>query len=189
MLDGLKRFINDRYGSRHGLVNHYKFSYQHKRGQFASAVNIDWKKVERLVFICHGNICRSPLAEVAARQRFHLNAESFGIDCTDGSLADPRAVTFAKSVGLDLTQHRARHIKNYQAQHGDLVIGMEPKHLQALAALDLNGAPLTLAGLWLEKPTPYIHDPYSSSPHYFDRCENAVVASIDRISSLIHSRG
>jgi len=179
MLDALKQYINDRYGSRRGFVNHFKFLFQQRCGNLASLAMVDWAKIDRFIFVCHGNICRSPLAEAVVRQRLHLSAESFGLDCTDGATADPRAIAFASTNGLSLTEHRARHIKNYQPRAGDLIVGMEPAHIERLMQIQTKDSMLTLAGLWASVPKPYIHDPFSAGEVYFSACENFVVESVE----------
>lgn len=188
MLDLIRGYINDNFGSRRGLSRFVQGRILHYLGEYRSNCSIDFSKVTRLVFICHGNICRSPLGEARALMA-GCRAESFGLECRDGSLADPRATEFSKRLGIDLTSHRSRNISHLQAGPGDLVICMEPIHLEKIDAIDLNGAQVTLAGLWLDRATPYIHDPYSSSPSYFDRCEWAVVSSTDRIVNCLQRAG
>ncbi|MFT3929928.1 MAG: hypothetical protein QM709_06485 [Spongiibacteraceae bacterium] len=188
MLDAIKRYINARFGSKRGLLNFLKFKFLHRFGGFREQASIDWSSVTRLIFICHGNICRSPLAAEVARQRFNIAVESYGIDCADGAKADPRAVAFATSIGIDLDNHRARHIKNYQPQPGDLVIGMEPAHLVGLAKAMSTPVAATLVGLWGAKPNPYIHDPYSTGADFFTRCEQAVVEGVEGVACRWSSR-
>lgn len=188
MLEVINTFINDRYGSRRGLLNHWHFGVQYKLGQFAPCTNIDWSKVRNLVFICHGNICRSPLGEAVARQRFNLRAESFGLDCRDGAPADERAMQFARRSGIDLAAHESRHIRHYQPAESDLVIVMEPKHLSQLPGNIAGFAQITLLGLWKKSPWPYIHDPYSSKATHFDYCEQTVVNGVEGVASLWRSR-
>ena len=137
-----------------------------------------------IMFICHGNICRSPLAEICAAQR-GVATESYGLACKDGAAADPRAIRYAYELGLDLTQHRSRNIELMNASAEDLIVVMEPSHLLGLQGCDTGGAQITLAGLWLSRRTPYIHDPYSSSPRFFHVCEAMVAASANNIVDLL----
>jgi protein-tyrosine phosphatase len=183
MLEAITTYINDRYGSKRGLLNHWRFGVQYRLGRFAPYVRIDWTLVENLVFVCHGNICRSPLSEAVARQRFGLQSESYGLDCRDGAPADPRAIDFAQRNGIDLSAHTSRHIHAYQPAASDLVIVMEPKHLLQLPQPVAAQAQVTLLGLWKPRPKAYIHDPYSSDTRHFDRCEKAVVNGVKGIAS------
>jgi len=184
MLDVVRKYINDNFGSRRGLIRYVQHKALYYLGAYKSACSIDFSKVTRLVFVCHGNICRSPLGEARAVAA-GCRAESFGLSCRDGSQADPRAIAFSNRLGIDLDKHRSRSISQLQAGSGDLIICMEHDHLLKVRSLELNDAQVTLAGLWLDKIAPYIHDPYSSSPSYFERCECAVVAATDRIVQLL----
>jgi protein-tyrosine phosphatase len=179
---GLNKYIVDRFGSRWGLLNYSKYSLQQLRGVYRPYVNVQWPRVQRLVFICMGNICRSALACGYAK---HLgaNTESFGIDCRDDLPADPRAIEYAAGAGFDLSMHRTRNLRQYSAQHGDLLVVMEPAHLPAVKGF-ADVAQITLAGLWLPLPNPYVHDPYSSTPAYFRHCEDKMVAVVKRMLQL-----
>jgi protein-tyrosine phosphatase len=184
MLDVVRRYINDQYGSRRGLLNLYKFYLQYYLGAFDRAKAINWSAIDRFIFICHGNICRSPLAEAVARQHFNLNALSYGLDCTEGAGADSRALAFAKSLDIDLNNHRARHIDGYQPQKGDLIIGMEPAHLYKLSHLISGSGDMsaTLIGLWGRRPKPYVHDPYSANEKYFNACERFIINGVEGVA-------
>lgn len=67
-----------------------------------------------VLFVCLGNICRSPTAEYVARAEFeklglHLPVASRGLgNWHVGQGADPRAVAAARAQGYDLSPHRAR---------------------------------------------------------------------------------
>lgn len=188
MLEAINTYINNCYGSKRGLLNFWWFGFQHRLGRFACYRQVDWSRVSNLVFVCHGNICRSPLGEAVAQQRFRLSAESYGLDCDDGALADQRAVRFAGKLGIDLTQHASRHILQYEPAAGDLIVVMEPKHLLQLSHHITAKAQVTLAGLWLALPQPYIHDPYCSTELHFEHCEQAVVLGTEGIAAQWQSR-
>lgn len=173
MLRNIKNYIDYNYGSRRGLLNHYKFALHHRLGFFSRYIHIDWSRVERLVFICHGNICRSPLAEAVAK-RAGAQAVSFGLHCSDGREANNRAVNFAGSIGLSLSEHRTNNIRHYLPSPNDLIVVMEPAHLLELSKLASNHAQVTLAGLWLPAANPYLHDPYSAVDDFFVLCESRV---------------
>jgi len=65
----------------------------------------------QVVFLCLGNICRSPLAEALARRRFgHLGLDfsSLGLQVTPGWPASEFSMAYAAQAGCDLGEHRAR---------------------------------------------------------------------------------
>jgi low molecular weight protein-tyrosine phosphatase len=188
MLEPIVAYINENYGSKRGLLKTTKFGLLHKCGKFQKLYDLDWLRAQRFIFICAGNICRSPLAEARATS-LGLTSESFGLTCDDGFPADPRAAAFGAANGLDLSAHRSRNIAAYVPTPNDILIGMEPWHADSLQ-LHLGGcAQLTLAGLWLTPSLPYLHDPYSSSRSFFDKCEQRVIEAVDKMATLAARQG
>lgn len=173
--------IKNRYGSKRGLVRFALYQLLRIMGFYRSLKKIDFAQVQRLVFVCHGNICRSPLGEAVAHKQ-GFAALSFGLSTQGDAPADPRAITWAEAHGYDLTQHRTMRVDQYQPQVGDLLIGMEPKHIHALT-MEFAQAPvqITLAGLWLNSPITYLHDPYNTDQKYFSRCETFVASATDEL--------
>lgn len=156
-----------------------------KTGIYNQLINIPLASVNRLIFVCSGNICRSPLAESVAK-KMSFQAESFGLHCRGGDKADERAITFASKQGFDLKQHTTRNIREYQASPYDLVVAMEPKHVCELKqhGISSNMTSLPLWGLG----SPYLHDPFNCSPAFFERCELQVVACTKTLIELIKKR-
>lgn len=179
---GVNQYILDRFGSRWGLLNYSKYLLHQWGGSYRPYTDLEWSRVQRFVFICKGNICRSPLAWGYATHR-GVAADSFGIDCPDGDPADPRAVAYAATAGFDLSVHRTRNLSRLAARPGDLLVVMEPAHLPAVQQF-ASVAQITLAGLWLPRRNPYVHDPYSTNAAYFQRCEDNVVAAVERMLTL-----
>lgn len=167
--------IKSQYGSKHGLLRYVIYELLRVLGFYRSLQKNDFAQVQRLVFVCHGNICRSPLGAAVARKHGIVTL-SFGLDTRGDAPADPRAVEWAAANGYDLSQHKTFRVDQYVPQAGDLLIGMEPKHIEKLKQR-FAGAPvqITLAGLWLTKPMAYLHDPYNTNKDYFDYCEKVVV--------------
>lgn len=88
-----------------------------------------------ILFICTGNICRSPLAEVMARAMFDGDSFTFssvGTHAVTGSPTTPHAQTIARGRSLDLSGHRATHL-GASTPPPDIVIGMEERHLVVAA--------------------------------------------------------
>jgi protein-tyrosine-phosphatase len=69
----------------------------------------------KVLFVCAGNICRSPFAEglarqLAAKRGLDLEFASAGEIALDGDRCPPDAVAVAKEYGVDLSSHRARRL-------------------------------------------------------------------------------
>ena len=88
-----------------------------------------------VVFVCWGNICRSPMAERVARgwgDREGLGDVTFtsaGVSSEEtGNPIDPRARAVLTRNGYDAAHHRARRITASDIERADLVIGLESLH-------------------------------------------------------------
>lgn len=126
--------------------------------------------MNRLLFVCMGNICRSPLAAVVARaelERQGLTAvftvESRGTHAYHaGQPADPRAVAVAARSGLDLSSHQARQVSPDDFRRGDLLLVMDRRNLsdlRARAPAHAVGRIRLLMG-FADPPTEEVPDPY-----------------------------
>lgn len=92
------------------------------------------KHYNSIVFVCLGNICRSPLAEGIAKQEasklgLHVKIDSAGTgDWHVGEAPCAHSITVAKSHGLDITMQRARQIKANDLKSFDIIIALDAKN-------------------------------------------------------------
>lgn len=180
----LQIYVKNRFGSKRGLIRTVITECKRRVGAYSEYEQIELNKVKRLIFICSGNICRSPLGEAVAKSH-GVVAESFGLDTRGGDHADPRVIKYAAEKNIDLSQHRTRYIENYKPLDGDLLIGMEPIHVAKIQALYGNQVPVTLAGLWLNNPVAYLHDPFNTCPDFFNLCSSLVERSAEVLAAKI----
>jgi protein-tyrosine phosphatase len=181
-LADLLRPINRRYGTYRGLIRLWLTHLLLALGRRTSLTGIEPRTVRRVVFVCQGNICRSPFAEVAARQ-LGLRASSFGLATGSNVPAFPLAVDTARGLGIDLNAHRTRDIVDFRFEPGDLVLAMELRHLRHLRRA-LAGKPVqaSLLGLWKPRACPHIHDPHRLTPEYFQVCFGVIFASVQGLA-------
>lgn len=177
----LMELIADIFGSKKGLIRHYYYKCLLIFGGYKQYQTVDWQSVDRLVFVCHGNICRSAFCEYFARS-LGLNSASVGLECTDGNSADERAQALATIRSLNMSGHATMNARNFKKQPGDLFIVMEPKHLHALKNLLGVSYQVTLIGLWPEKKNSYVHDPYSANQKYFNNCIDYLASCVEAIA-------
>src|SRR3954466_13985328 len=94
-----------------------------------------------ILFVCTGNICRSPTAEgvlryLAEKEGIELRIASAGIgDWHIGHPPDERAQRHAKGRGYDLSALRARQVRTYDFAEFDLILAMDRGHLRAPARM------------------------------------------------------
>jgi protein-tyrosine phosphatase len=88
----------------------------------------------RLLFVCTGNTCRSPMAAVIARSEAarrgadDVEVESAGTAAGDGDPAMPEAIAAAREHGLDLDPHRTKALTAALVESADHVLVMTPEH-------------------------------------------------------------
>jgi len=169
--------VYERFGSKKGFVRYLQHGLVALIGGYRQFPRVRPDKGRRLVFICSGNICRSPLAEVYAAS-LGWRAASCGLHCGDSYPADPRARAFAKRCGLDLDQHKTIHVTDFRFNADDLIVVMEPAHLEGFQQAVGDSYQLLLAGKYCKPANPYIHDPFNCCAEYFERCEKKVMESV-----------
>jgi protein-tyrosine phosphatase len=87
--------------------------------------------MNRVLTLCIGNICRSPLAEVALRQALPgWEISSAGLKAMIGMPADPLSLAIAAEQGLDLSSHRAQQLAPWMCQRADVILVMEAEHVE-----------------------------------------------------------
>jgi protein-tyrosine phosphatase len=93
----------------------------------------------RILFVCMGNICRSPTAEgmfrhiAASYADLELEIDSAGThDYHVGEPPDQRAIAAAKHRGIDLSRLRARTVQSNDFEHYDLILAMDRENLSTL---------------------------------------------------------
>jgi protein-tyrosine phosphatase len=97
----------------------------------------------RVLFVCSGNICRSPMAEALARKllaerhRNDVGVSSAGTAAADGAGASEGSYLVGLEQGLDLGDHHAQQLTADLVADADIVFGMSHHHVQR--ALDLGG--------------------------------------------------
>lgn len=98
----------------------------------------------RLLFVCTGNTCRSPMAEAIARQlsderALAVTASSAGTSAWEGAPASDGALLVALEEGLDLSVHRAQVLSRELVAAADLILVMSPHHGERAIVLGGEG--------------------------------------------------
>lgn len=112
---------------------------------------------------------------------------SIGMSGIGGQPADSQAQVAAELSGLSLSSHISRNIIDFSPEAGDLLVALEPRQAEALAArfAGVADVQVTLLGLWSRPRRAHLHDPHTLSPAYFRTCfvliDTAVATLLDKV--------
>jgi protein-tyrosine phosphatase len=147
------------------------------------------------VFVCHGNIMRSAMAEAllrrhqAGRRAVAIEAISAGLHAVPGKPADPRAREMARALGVSLEGHEARRLTPDLVQRAGLLLVMDRLNEAELVSRFGAAEKTRLLGAFLPGE-PEIADPYLGSEAQVEQCflllDRAVRALADRLPEARH---
>lgn len=157
-----------RHGGARNFARGCAYRVMGTLGLFRSLRKLDWSRINRLVFVCEGNICRSPFAE-ALSSDLGVRSASCGIKASGNAPAHPTARCTAKARGIDIDEHVSRNVTEIELAPTDLLVGFDPAHKSAIERLArVAQCQFTLLGLWLRPKRPLIADPFGRERSCFD---------------------
>jgi len=130
---------------------------------------------ERILFVCTGNTCRSPMAAALARER-GSDAESGGVAAQRGDGAAPHAEQALRTArGLDLRDHTPRDVTDVDLHAFDRVVAMDPSVARQLRTEhEFDAERLT---------TWSIPDPYGGTLADYRLCLERIELALDEVLS------
>ena len=150
-------------------------------------------RARHLIFVCHGNIIRSAFAEALLkdllRGRGDFDVESVGVAARPGRSADLRVITFAASLGIDMSGHRSRSIDEVALNRADLVFVMDYSNATDLLInrSELRDKVVLLAAMRRkdgEAVTP-IEDPYTLDQLHTEKVLRRVERNVRRLAEVL----
>ena len=146
-----------------------------------------------VLFVCWGNICRSPMAERVARRRaeeqgLDIRIESFGVSSEEvGNPIDRRAARTLTAAGYDASGHRARQITREDLLANDLVVAVEPFQVDRLLRIapEANVALLNDFDPAKPKGTPLIDPWYGDDAGFADTLADIEAAMPGILAALV----
>ncbi len=142
----------------------------------------------KVLMVCLGNICRSPLAEGILKSK--LDKETIQVDSAGtasyhiGKKPDSRSISIAKKYGIDISQQRCRQFTAKDFDEYDLIYAMDRSNYENIVALAENENAIAKVNLLLHRSnvtSKEVPDPYYGGEDGFEE----VFQLIDAACSLI----
>ena len=142
--------------------------------------------MKTILFLCTGNVCRSPMAEGLFRHAVQGRGEfrilSAGLGAVDGQAPTNHSVQAMKEVGIDISWQRSRALTAELVRSADLILGMTHSHTETVALLYPKAAEKTFLlrefDETLEDYEKDISDPIGSSYHVYLDCRDQIEQGI-----------
>lgn len=141
-----------------------------------------------ILFVCLGNICRSPIAEGVARKLIEQGGQAITVDSAGtghwhvGEAPCRHSVTVARNNGIDISGLRARQVTKNDFAAFDLIVALDQSNYRDLKAMGCKN--LVKLGDYgyqgADVPDPYFFEGFEGFDHVFNMIENCVRELLSR---------
>ena len=154
------------------------------------------KPINSILFVCLGNICRSPLAEGVfravwaerGRGRDMLLDSAATSGWEVGSAPDPRSIAVAMRHGIDISGQRARKVRREDFSRFDLILGMDRSNVADLKALAPARDRVHLFLEFAHGQARDVPDPYYDGPEAFTEVYRMIREPSEALATRLAAR-
>lgn len=161
------------------------------------SLSINW--IMRILMVCLGNICRSPLAEGIMREKARESGLDISVDSAGtaayhvGEPPDKRSQEVARKHGIDISDQRARQFEVRDFHHFDKIYVMDRQNYEHVISLAPDQNQAQKVDLMLNELYPgenrRVPDPYYGGKDGFDRVYDMLEGSCSKVIEKVRGRG
>ncbi len=147
-----------------------------------------------IVFVCTGNICRSPMAEYFFRRLTddlgldRIQIESAGLAADFGIPCSPQALFALSQEGIGAQEHRSQPLTADLMHRADLIVTMTSAHREAILAQDPGMATKTRTLLSFAGGSGNVSDPYGGSFEDYVHCLALMKPALHALASHLRQQ-
>src|SRR5712672_4721391 len=156
--------------------------------------------MKTILFVCTGNVCRSPMAEGIFRQavqgRGNYRVLSAGLGAMEGQPPSPYAVQAVRELGIDISSQRSRMLTPELVHQADFIFGMTHSHIDTVILLYPQAAEKTFLLREFDETLDFfekdISDPIGGSYDVYLNCRDQIeqgIASLLRTLEQVQAPG
>jgi protein-tyrosine phosphatase len=152
----------------------------------------------KILFVCSGNTCRSPLAAAYFKKKCveeklgKIDIVSAGTVAASGFSASDNSAKIAKEFGFDISGHKSRPLKPEDISAGDMIIAMTSVHKEAISAASFKGAGNKKIHLLLDfapdGSSGDIPDPFGRNIGVYRECFLQMKPALDNLLKIIKTK-
>ena len=140
------------------------------------------KSMKRVLFVCTGNTCRSPMAELIFNTKvrekgINAQAQSAGLCTIEGLLINDNSYEALKEIGIESDFFSSTDIYDLELNSFDLIFGMTADHVKELTEMGIPEEKLRL----LNADKGGVSDPYGGNLNTYKLCRDILSENIEKV--------